>query len=104
MSETSHTSVYYFMYLVSPIRTSVSHQHPLELGWIQPVTSQHIPFYSARTILFHLHILYTVHCTLYILHILYTVYIVYVPCFPVSDVEVSPSTSVRALVHPLYKS
>ena len=47
---------------------------------------------------------YTVHCTLYILHILYTVYIVYVPCFPVSDVEVSPSTSVRALVHPLYKS
>jgi hypothetical protein len=35
----------------------------------------------------------------YILYILYTVHIVQVPCFPVSDVEVSSSTSIRALVH-----
>ena len=32
VSETSHTSVYYFVYPVSPIRTLVSHEHPLELG------------------------------------------------------------------------
>ena len=38
VSETSHTSVYllHVQYPVSPIRTSISHEHPLELGWIQP--------------------------------------------------------------------
>ena len=44
---------------------------------------------TVRTILSHLHVLLTVH-------------IVHVPCFPVSDVEVSSSTSVRALVHTYY--
>jgi len=33
------------------------------------------------------------------LYILHTVHIVHVPSFPVSDVEVSPSTSVHTLVH-----
>ena len=50
-------------------------------------------------ILYVLFCLTYMHCTLYILHILYTVHIVHIPCFPVSDVEVSSSTSVRALVH-----
>jgi hypothetical protein len=36
---------------------------------------------------------------LYVLYIPHTVHTVYVPCFPVSDVEVSSSTSVHTLVH-----
>ena len=43
----------------------------------------------------------TVRAILSHLHILYTVHTVHVPCFPVSDVEVSPSTSVHTLVHML---
>ena len=35
------------------------------------------------------------YCTLYVLYILHTVHIVHVPCFHVSDVEVSSSTSVH---------
>ena len=35
------------------------------------------------------------YCTLYVLYLLHTVHIVHVPFFPVSDVEVSPSTSVN---------
>jgi hypothetical protein len=39
------------------------------------------------------------YCPLYVLYILHTVHTVHVPCFPVSDVEVSSSTSVHTLVH-----
>ena len=42
---------------------------------------------TVRTILSHLHVLYNTFRT------------VHVPCFPVSDVEALPSTSVHTLVH-----
>ena len=58
-------------------------------GWIQPRKKEGHCTYCT-----------TVRTTLS--NVLYTVHIVHVPCFPVSDVEVSPSTSVRALVH-IYK-
>ena len=74
VSETSHTSVYYFVYPVSPIRTCVSHEHPLELGWIQPrkrtgtVTSQHILYYCTY---YSVSFTCTVHCTYYTYFTLY---------------------------------
>jgi len=82
VSETSHTSVYYFVYPVSPIRTSVSHWHPLELGWIQPrkrmgtVTSQHILYYCTY---YSVSLTCTVHCTYYTCS-LYTTCSLF-PCF-----------------------
>ena len=55
---------------------------------------------TAHTVLLYLlFCLIYMYCTLYVLYILYTVHTVHVPCFPVSDVEVSPSTSVHTLVH-----
>ena len=55
---------------------------------------------TAHTVLLYVLLCLTyVYYTLCILYILYTVHIVHVPCFPVSDVEVSPSTSVHTLVH-----
>ena len=55
---------------------------------------------TAHTVLLYvLFCLIYMYCTLYVLYILHTVH---VPCFPVSDVEVSSSTSVRALVQ-IYK-
>ena len=45
---------------------------------------------TAHTVLLHvLFCLIYMYCTLYVLYILYTVHTVHVPCFPVSDVEVS---------------
>ena len=52
---------------------------------------------TAHTVLLYVVLCLTyMYCTLYVLYILHTVRIVHVPCFPVSDVEVSPSTSVHA--------
>ena len=90
----------YFVYPVSPIRTDLSHEHPLELGWIQPrkrrgtVTSQHILYYCTY---YSVSLTCTVHCTIDI-HTLYVPYM-----FPVSDVEVSSSTSVHHTCSHLYK-
>ena len=52
----------------------------------------HCDIIAHTVLLYVLFCLTYMHCTLYILHI------VYISCFPVSDVEVSPSTSVHALV------
>ena len=57
------------------------------------VTSQHVLYYCTY---YSVSFTCTVHCTYYIYRTLYTVH---VPCFPVSDVEVSSSTSVHTLVH-----
>jgi hypothetical protein len=85
VSETSHTSVYYFVYPVCPIRTFVSHSHPLELGLIQPrkrrgtVTSQHVLYYCTH---YSVSFACTVHCTYYIYCTLYIQYIFPVSLFP----------------------
>ena len=51
---------------------------------------------TAHTVLLYvLFCLIYMYCTLYVLYILHTVHIVHVPCFPVSDVEASSSTSVH---------
>jgi hypothetical protein len=51
----------------------------------------------ANTVLLYvLFCLTYMYCTLYVLDILDTVHTVHVPCFPVSDVEVSFSTSVHS--------
>ena len=50
----------------------------------------------AHTVLLYvLFCLIYMYCTLYVLYILHNVHTVHVPCFPVSDVEVSSSTSVH---------
>jgi hypothetical protein len=48
-----------------------------------------------NVLLYELFCLIYIYCTLYVLYILHTVHIVHVPCFPVSDVEISSSTSVH---------
>jgi hypothetical protein len=74
----------YFVYPISPIRTVVSHEHPLELGWIQPrkrrgtVTSQHILYYCTY---YSVSFTCTVHCTIDI-HTLYVTYMFPVSLFP----------------------
>jgi hypothetical protein len=52
---------------------------------------------TARTVL--LYVLFCLICMYCPLSVLHTVHTVHVPCFPVSDVEVSSSTSVHTLVH-----
>ena len=53
---------------------------------------------TAHTVLLYvLFCLIYMYCTLYVLYILHTVHIVHVPCFPVSDVGISSSTSVHHL-------
>ena len=85
VSETSHTSVYYFVYPVSPIRTFVSHEHPLEIGWIQPrkrrgtVTSQHILYYCTY---YSVSFTCTVHCMYHTYRTLYIQYMFPVSLFP----------------------
>ncbi len=55
---------------------------------------------TARTVLLYvLFCLIYMYCPLNVLYILHTVHTVHVPCFPVSDVEVSSSTSVHTHVH-----
>ena len=57
---------------------------------------------TAHTVLLYvLFCLTYMYCTLYVLYKPHTVHTVHVPCFPVSDVEVSSSTSVHTLVHTL---
>jgi hypothetical protein len=52
---------------------------------------------TAHTVLLYvLFCLTYMYCTLYVLYILHTVHTVHVPCFLVSDVEVSSSTSVHS--------
>ena len=52
---------------------------------------------TAHTVLLYVLLCLTyMYCTLYALYLLHTVHIVHVPFFPVSDVEVSPSTSVHS--------
>ena len=60
---------------------------------------------TAHTVLLYvLFCLICMYCTLYVLYIPHTVHTVHVPCFPVSDVEVSSSTSVHTLVHTIISS
>ena len=62
-------------------------------AWIDP-TSKRRGTVTSQHVLFCLIFMY---CPLYVLYILHTVHTVHVPCFPVSDVEVSSSTSVHTL-------
>ena len=64
VSETSHTSVYYFVYPVSPILTSVSQWYPLELGWIQCDITEHTVLLYVLFCLTYMYCTYT-YCTLY---------------------------------------
>ena len=60
---------------------------------------------TAHTVLLYvLFCLIYMYCTLYVPYILHTVHKVHVPCFPVSDVEVSSSASVHhTCLHSIYK-
>ena len=77
----------YFVYPVSPIHTIVSHEHPLELGWIQPrkrrgtVTSQHILYYCTYYSVSLTCTVHCVHCTIDI-DTLYVSYMFPVSLFP----------------------
>ena len=60
---------------------------------------------TAHTVLLYvLFCLIYMYCTLYVLYILHTVHTVHVPCFPVSDVEVSSSTSVHHSCSHLFRT
>ncbi len=81
----------------------------LDVAFCSGVNKIYVPVYgcdiTARTVLLYvLFCLICMYCPLYVLHILHTVHTVHVPYFPVSDVEVSPSTSVHTLVHTLSHS
>ena len=93
VSETSHTSVYLLRVSCMP--------HSSFRAWIDPTSKKegHCDITARTVLLYVLFCLIYMYCTLYVLYILHTVHTVHVPCFPVSDVEVSSSTSVHTLVH-----
>jgi hypothetical protein len=64
----------------------------------------HCDLITHTVLLYILFCLTYMFCKLYVLYILHTIHIVHVPCFPVSDVEVSSSTTVHTLVHTLVLS
>lgn len=103
MSETSHTSVYLLRVSYLPY-SYVGISLASFRAWMDPTSKKwgHCDITAHTVLLYVLFCLTYMYCTLYVLYILHTVHTVHVPCFPVSDVEVSSSTSVRALVHTLY--
>ena len=96
--------------LFSPIRTSVSHWHPLELGWIQSrkrrgtVTSQHILYYCTY---YSVSLTFTVHCTYSTYRTLYAQYMFPVSLFPMLRFHLQHLftllfTHISSLVHVTY--
>jgi len=100
VSETSHTSVYLLRVSYLPY-SYVGISLASFRAWMDPTSKKwgHCDITAHTVLLYVLFCLIYMYCTLYVLYILHTVHTVHVPCFPVSDVEVSSSTSVRALVH-----
>ena len=102
VSETSYTSVYLLRVSCMP-HSYMCISWASFRAWIDPTSKKegHCDI-TARTVLlyvlFCLTYMYCTLCTLYHWHI-YIVRTIHVPCFPVSDVEVSSSTSVHTLVH-----
>ena len=92
VSETSHTSVYLLRVSCEP-HSYFSISLASFRAWIDPTSKKegHCDLIANTELL-------------YVLRILHTVHIVHVPCFPVSDVEVSYSTSVHAHLFTLISS
>ena len=71
----------YFVYPISPIRTSISHEYPLELGWTQRRKKEgHCDITAHTVLLYVLFCLTYMYCTLYHRH-RYIVPTIHVPCF-----------------------
>jgi len=97
VSETSHTSVYLLRVSYLPY-SYVGISLASFRAWMDPTSKKwgHCDITAHTVLLYVLFCLIYMYCTLYVLYILHTVHTVHVPCFPVSDVEVSSSTSVHS--------